>query len=563
MPPLKAFMDDTTIITTSEAQARKMLERLDSLIIWCRMSFKPKKSRSLSLIKGKVIERSYTVANQIIPTVGEEPVKSLGRVYDASMKDSNAVKQVIEMAQNGLNIIDKSRLLGKFKIWCLQFMLIPKLMWPLLIYEVSTSTVEAVERKINKSIRKWLGVPPGLTDVALYCKKSKLQLPFKSVVEEYKVGKTRLAMMLQESTDPVVREVQPTLKTGRKWKVNEEVAAAREMLELKEVTGYTQTNRRGFGHGEIKWWSKASCKERRDMIISEVRKSEDDKRVQKAVQQSQQGQWTTWEEVLQRSLTWNDIWKMAPLRLSFIIRATYDLLPTGSNLYKWGLSEDTKCPLCNERQTLEHVLSACRVSLGQGRYTWRHNRVLQELVAIVDRAKDKAINSKRVEVPPRYFIGAGTTSNIEIRDIPLPSLLDGANDWDVIADLPGRREYPTAIKNTGRRPDIVVHSIEKQELIMIELTVPYETRIEEQHLFKSEKYNDLVKQLRQEAGVRAKVIAVEVGARGFVATSAYDLCKQLGIKGQARARALKSLSETAEKASCWLWSMRNKQWDHK
>ena len=189
--------------------------------------------------------------------------------------------------------------------------------------------------------------------------------------------------------------------------------------------------------------------------------------------------------------------------------------------------------------------------------------MLQELVAIVDRAKDKAINSKRVEVPPRYFIGAGTTSNIEIRDMPLPSLLDGANDWDVIADLPGRREYPTSIKNTGRRPDIVVHSIEKQELIMIELTVPYETRIEEQHLFKSEKYNDLVKQLRQEAGVRAKVIAVEVGARGFVATSAYDLCKQLGIKGQARARALKSLSETAEKASCWLWSMRNKQWDHK
>lgn len=32
------------------------------------------------------------------------------------------------------------------------------------------------------------------------------------------------------------------------------------------------------------------------------------------------------------------------------------------------------------------------------------------------------------------------------------------------------------------------------------------------------------------AGVKVKVITAEIVARGFVAASAYDLCKQLGIK---------------------------------
>ncbi|MCG8432275.1 MAG: hypothetical protein MJA29_14040, partial [Candidatus Omnitrophica bacterium] len=329
MPPLKAFMDDTTVLTSEEDQARNMLQRLDKLVEWCYMKFKPKKSRSLSLKKGKFDGTvSFTVADQRIPTVEDEPVKSLGRVYDATLKDTGAVQKTKEFAENGLNTIDKSCLIGKFKIWCLQFMLIPKLLWPLLIYEISTSTVESIEAKINRYTRKWLGVPPGLTDVALYCRSAKLKLPFKSLVEEYKAGKARLEMMLRESSDEAVRTVQPTLKTGRKWKVGEAVDSAKESLELKEVIGYTQTNRRGFGHGDAKWWSKANTKERRDMVINEIREDEETKRIQKAVQQGQQGQWTAWEDALQRSLTWNDIWHMAPLRISFIIRSVYDQLPT-------------------------------------------------------------------------------------------------------------------------------------------------------------------------------------------------------------------------------------------
>ncbi|GFO36928.1 reverse transcriptase [Plakobranchus ocellatus] len=85
MPPLKAFMDNTTIICSKEDETRRMLTRLDVLMSWYRMEFKPKKSRSLSIRKGKVDETTtFTVAEQHIPTVSQEPVKSFGRWYDSS-----------------------------------------------------------------------------------------------------------------------------------------------------------------------------------------------------------------------------------------------------------------------------------------------------------------------------------------------------------------------------------------------------------------------------------------------------------------------------------------------
>ena len=94
-------------------------------------------------------------------------------------------------------------------------MLIPKLLWPLLVYEICSTTVEAIGSKINKFTRRWLGVPHGLTDVAMYCRKAKLRLQLKSILEEYKCGKARLLSMLEDSEDPAVKTVQPTMKTGR------------------------------------------------------------------------------------------------------------------------------------------------------------------------------------------------------------------------------------------------------------------------------------------------------------------------------------------------------------
>ena len=95
---------------------------------------------------------------------------------------------------------------------------------------------------------------------------------------------------------------------------------------------------------EKKWWSQAYGKDCRDIVIQEVRNEEDNKRLIKGVQQSQQGQWTSWKEALQRSITWNDIRQMAPLKLSFLIHSTYDQLLSKSNLVKRKKESDPTCP---------------------------------------------------------------------------------------------------------------------------------------------------------------------------------------------------------------------------
>ena len=47
-----------------------------------------------------------------------------------------------------------------------------------------------MESLISKFLKKWLGVPKSLTNVALYSSSTKLKLPTKSLVEEF--GKERI-----------------------------------------------------------------------------------------------------------------------------------------------------------------------------------------------------------------------------------------------------------------------------------------------------------------------------------------------------------------------------------
>ena len=127
-------------------------------------------------------------------------------------------------------------------------------------------------------------------------------------------------------------------------------------------------------------------------------------------------------------------------------------------------------------------------------------------------------------------------------------------------DLDKRLVFPCEIE-TRLRPDMVMFSTAKKLLIMIELTVPWESRIDEAYERKKLKYSDLGDSCR-EKGWSVWCYPVEVGCRGFVATSTIRALKQIGLTGKERTKAVNEISEVAEKSSSWLWLRRSEsRWE--
>ncbi|KAJ3593535.1 hypothetical protein NHX12_005869 [Muraenolepis orangiensis] len=72
------------------------------------MRFKPAKSRSMVLRKGKVVDKfRFTIADTAIPSISEKPVKSLGKVFDCSLRDTTSIQSTCTELDGWLKSVDK------------------------------------------------------------------------------------------------------------------------------------------------------------------------------------------------------------------------------------------------------------------------------------------------------------------------------------------------------------------------------------------------------------------------------------------------------------------------
>ncbi|KAJ8008617.1 hypothetical protein DPEC_G00106740 [Dallia pectoralis] len=240
-PPIRAFMDDLMVTTLHVPGARWILKGLEEMTTWARMSFKPTKSRSLVLKKGKVTNKfCFTRAMTQIPSITEKPVKSLGKVFDCSLKDTAAVRATNLELEGWLAIVDKSGLPGKFKAWIYQHGILPRILWPLLIYDVPISTIEGFERRVSRFLRRWLGLPRSLSSIALNGQNNK------------------------------VSQAGIEVRTGRRWRAAEEVEVAESSLQHRELVGAVAYGRAGLGSGTTSRYNKAQGKDRRSLVQQEL-----------------------------------------------------------------------------------------------------------------------------------------------------------------------------------------------------------------------------------------------------------------------------------------------------
>lgn len=106
----------------------------------------------------------------------------------------------------------------------------------------------------------------------------------------------------------------------------------------------------------------------------------------------------------------------------------------------------------------------------------------------------------------------------------------------------------TEIATTTLRPDLVLcsnYSGILHTVYFVKLTIPWEDAVDEASQRKRLRYAELAADAEQQ-GQRAMVCPLEVGCRGFVATSTTRLLKDLGIRGQALCQTIKETSGTAD-----------------
>lgn len=142
------------------------------------------------------------------------------------------------------------------------------------------------------------------------------------------------------------------------------------------------------------------------------------------------------------------------LRLShseskFAMNRLADTLPTPQRLCQWKVPDyrtgqqviDDSCQLCNKgKGTLGHILGTCEYSRESGRYTRRHDQILQILS---DATTKKLMNPCETHDDLKTSKQGNVSTLLEAFD-------------------------------TNMRPDLVSINEEKQEIVIMELTVPME-----------------------------------------------------------------------------------------
>ena len=449
-----------------------------------------------------------------MPTIKEHPVESLGRWYEGNLKDKSRGVQIQRQLEDGLKAIDETKLPEKYKIWCLQFGLYPRIAWPRMMYETAASRVDIMEQKCNVMIRRWLVLPRMTNTAALSRQKGSFQLPLTAITEIYKAGKVRTVMILRESADIEIRSNPPAVETARKWNAEDKTNHLISSLQHRDIIGSKQSDKKGLECNAFKPFASMNKKERRAAVCNQVKEVEAEKRELHIIQCAQQGHMTKLEEnVVERKISWNEIWKWITSRLSFLVRSTYDVLPSPANLVRWKVVSEDTCR-CGKVGTMKHILSNCPLVLN--RYTWRHNEVLKVLYDVTSKQLDEINNGKRLQKTKISssikFVRPGQKDIIRTSN----KLIDNekwTESWKVAADLPGKQK-PFVIPTT-KKPDIIVWCSERKEVHLVELTVPHEDNIGSSEVRKDDRYKEFLKNC-EDAECDATHFPVEIGRRDFI-----------------------------------------------
>ena len=210
------------------------------------------------------------------------PVKFLCWIVNGSVTDQNSIDELQQKLVLGLNIINKSSFKGTQKLWISQHLLIPRIQWSLLIYEISISHASFLEKKISKFIRKWLNIHSSITDISAYSSISACPLPIKSLTSIFKSSKISGDLVLWDSKDPLVSSFSPSLKSGH-WKETLATEITEAELKFRKIRGILHLGRSGLENVNLTLVPEGS-KAHRKLATKTHRENEEEHNLKRALQ---------------------------------------------------------------------------------------------------------------------------------------------------------------------------------------------------------------------------------------------------------------------------------------
>ena len=177
-----------------------------------------------------------------------------------------------------------------------------------------------------------------------------------------------------------------------------------------------------------------------------------------------QGTWIKMESAKDSAVTWGDDRHIDPPKLSFLIKAVYDVLPTPVNLHIRMLTSSDRCRTCRKTSSLKHILIRCEFALS---YTEKHYKVIENFAEAENICCETA-NKAQNDITNRAidFVKEGSISKLSCKNKHRSSLLDGCTNKHVVTDLEHNFVFPTERPITTHPPDIVIWFVKLRKKVL-------------------------------------------------------------------------------------------------
>ena len=506
---LKAYVDDLTIITSSDFDMNNAIQSLSIVLRRIGLSINVEKSRvqCMAIRAGTEHPGYMTRRPKIecdgdpIPHICDRGSAFLGMTLAPGAQQARELyKKLNAKLKTWLQNVHRSAHTLPEKLWIYQNVMLARLRYAFTVHPCITfNFILRLQKTATSYIRKWINMASKGSTEVLYSDRG--------------WGLTALSKLWFECTATAMTQM------NKSRDINVQ-AALRSRIEEEQ-------NRRARGQ------LRPACEilqhlndaKRAKQIMGEYYEAKIVQDLQKRAPVAAQW-WTTPSETelaKEFSAVLNNLNSTKLTRFATSVLLTTPL-PSKSNLRTCGLHfSNATCVVCGkEAQTVRHVISGCKTSLDQGRYTLRHDTVLAEL-------------AKRIQESPhtkyQHF------------------------------DLLGHRNPPHWLHNNTnhQRPDGFVALTDGTEFI-VELTVPWEENCMQANEYKRLKYNALLHE-RRTVHPNTYLLVFEIGARGGLVASSADINRLFGGDEDLGAKCRASLSRAAIRSSFLLWHKRDSpQW---